>query len=233
MTNHKRPKRLLIRERRKTLVRLTRILAKIILSPFFRIRASGLEHLPRHRAFILLPKHQRWEDIPLLSIAVPRYAYYIAKYELFTNPVLGLFLFALGGLPLNRARPLESRHVLKRMMRYLKNGEVIVIFPEGTYFKNRVGAGHTGMIRWVRSRSGNLFVPVGIQYTKKFIRQQVHINFGEPIRDEPTIRVEDLLQRIMSEIARLSDLPFEDGSDIHGNGEEREDRREGTNLQRR
>jgi 1-acyl-sn-glycerol-3-phosphate acyltransferase len=99
-------------------------------------------------------------------------------------------------------------------MRYLNNGEVIVIFPEGTYFKNRMGAGHTGMIRWVRSRSRHLFVPVGIHYTRKFMRQQVQINFGEPIRDEPRIRVEDLLRRIMSEIARLSDLPFEEGSEI-------------------
>ncbi|MDB4444099.1 1-acyl-sn-glycerol-3-phosphate acyltransferase [bacterium] len=194
-------------KRRKTIVRLTRILAHIFLSPFFRIRTSGLEHLPKHRAFILLPKHQRWEDIPLLSIATPRYLYYIAKYELFANPVLGRFLFAVGGLPLNRTRPLESRQSLKVMVRYLKNGEVIVIFPEGTYFKDRVGAGHMGVIRLVRSRSRFLFIPVGIKYTKKFVRRHVQINFGEPIHDEPTIRAEDLLHRIMTEIARLSDLP--------------------------
>ena len=194
-------------KRRKTIVRLTRILARIFLSPFFRIRTSGLENLPKHRAFILLPKHQRWEDIPLLSIATPRYLYYIAKHELFVNPVLGRFLFALGGLPLNRTRPLESRQSLKVMVRYLKNGEVIVIFPEGTYFKERIGAGHMGLIRLVRSRSRFPFIPVGIKYTKKFVRQHVQINFGEPIQDDPTIRAEDLLHRIMTEIARLSDLP--------------------------
>ena len=77
----------LVRERNHSVFWITRIMAKLLLSPFFQIETGGIEHLPKKSAFILLPKHQRWEDIPLLGVVTPRPLYYIAKYELFMNPV--------------------------------------------------------------------------------------------------------------------------------------------------
>jgi 1-acyl-sn-glycerol-3-phosphate acyltransferase len=59
--------------------RIIKLLARILLKPFFRIEVSGAENLPADRAFILLAKHQRWVDIPLLGIATPRPRFYIAK----------------------------------------------------------------------------------------------------------------------------------------------------------
>ncbi len=56
----------LVRERKPVVFRITRIMVKLLLFPFFRIETGGIEHLPKQSAFILLPKHQRWEDIPLL-----------------------------------------------------------------------------------------------------------------------------------------------------------------------
>jgi 1-acyl-sn-glycerol-3-phosphate acyltransferase len=44
------------------------IVVRVLLTPLFRIEIEGLKNLPRDSAFILLSKHQRWEDIPLLSL---------------------------------------------------------------------------------------------------------------------------------------------------------------------
>jgi 1-acyl-sn-glycerol-3-phosphate acyltransferase len=125
-------------------------LVRVLFTPFFRIDVEGLKNLPRDRAFILLSKHQRWEDIPLLSLATPRPLYYIAKYELFKNALSGRFFSALGGIPLNRRRPLESRRYLKATIELLEKGEGVVIFPEGTYYRNKMGPGQTGMVRFVQ-----------------------------------------------------------------------------------
>ena len=76
------------------------------MAPFFRLDVLGLDHLPRDSAFILLCKHQRWEDIPLLGLASPRPLYFIAKYELFKSRLGSRFFGSLGGIPLNRQRPL-------------------------------------------------------------------------------------------------------------------------------
>lgn len=195
-----------IRERKASIFWLTIITAKLFLLPFFRIKTHGIEYLPTKSAFILLPKHQRWQDIPLLSLATPRPLYYMAKYELFLNPVARWFLSSVGGIPLNRRRPMESRSSLQGMIGYLRKGEGIVIFPEGTYYRNKMGPGHAGLIKMIISRSRVPFIPVGINYSKKRGRTLAQINFGGSIYADASAKADDLLSQIMTEIAQLSGL---------------------------
>ncbi len=170
------------------------------------INFLGLQNLPQNKAFILLPKHQRWEDIPLLSMAAPRSLYYVAKYELFVNPVSKWLISSLGGVPLNRKRPIESRRSLKKMIAFLKNGEGVVIFPEGTYYNEHVGPGQVGLIRMVSSRLALPYIPVGIRYSKEGIRARVQISFGTPIYKDTAVATDRFVQRVMQEIAQLSGL---------------------------
>ena len=193
-------------ERKTSVVRFTKTIAKILFAPFFRIKTSGIDNLPTQSAFILLPKHQRWEDIPLLSLATPRPLYYMAKNELFLNPIAGWLLSSMGGIPLNRRRPMESRLSLQRMIEYLRKGEGIVIFPEGTYFKNKMGPGRVGLIRMVLSRSTVPFIPVGMNYSRKRGQALAQMNFGEPVYSSPSAKADDLIREIMAEIAQLSGL---------------------------
>lgn len=187
-----------------------KLLAGVLLVPFFRIEVAGLENLPRDRAFILLSKHRRWEDIPLLGLATPRPLYYIAKYELFKNALGNRFFRALGGIPLNRQRPLESRRFLQAMIGLLEKGEGVVIFPEGTYYRNEMGPGQTGMIKFVLSRLKLAFIPVGINYTARRgpHRIRVSIHFGTAFHPDPASPAESFVNRVMKEIAVLSELPI-------------------------
>ena len=171
---------------------------------FFRMETSGVQHLPRKEAFILLPKHQRWEDIPLLSLATPRPLYYVAKSELFRNPLSNWFLLSLGGIPLNRQHPLESRRSLLALICFLKEGEGAVVFPEGTYFQNKMGPGQVGMVRLILSRLTIPFIPVGIRYLRKGPRIVVRIKFGKAFHADPKTPANTLVDRMMTEIARLS-----------------------------
>jgi 1-acyl-sn-glycerol-3-phosphate acyltransferase len=193
--------------RRGSVLRLTKISGRLFLFPFFRIRTEGLAHLPKEGAFLLLPKHQRWEDVPLLGLAVPKSLYYVAKHELFRNPLSRWFMTSLGGIPLNRWRPLESRRSLRAVIDLLRKGEGVVIFPEGTYFKDGVGPGQRGLLRMIRKRVEVPCIPVGIKYGgKKGRRRPVRIAFGPPVRAEPGVKEGDFLERLMQEISRLSNL---------------------------
>ena len=185
------------------------ILVRVLLAPFFRLEVDGLKNLPRDRAFILLSKHQRWEDIPLLSLATPRPLYYIAKYELFQNALSNRFFSSLGGIPLNRQRPLESRRFLQATIQLLKKGEGVVIFPEGTYYRNQMGPGQTGMVRFVLSRLKLPFIPVGINYAGNGWRTRVRINFGKAFHTDPSLAADTFVNRMMKEIATLSGLTID------------------------
>jgi len=188
---------------------ITKIAGRVLLSPFFRLKTGGVNNLPQKSAFILLPKHQRWEDIPLLGLATPRPLYYIAKSELFTNPLSNWFLRSLGGIPLNRQRPLESRHSLKSLVSLLREGEGAAVFPEGTYYSNKMGPGHVGMVRLILSRVTPPFIPVGVRYSRKGFRTLVQIKYGKTFYAESGTSPGELLDRMMKQIAELSGLSQE------------------------
>jgi 1-acyl-sn-glycerol-3-phosphate acyltransferase len=190
--------------RKAPAVKVVGVLARVFLLPFFRIYRQGHENLPDEGPFVLLPKHQRWEDIPLLSLAAPCPLLYVAKHELFVHPFSRWLMTALGGIPLNRQRPLKSRGAIRNLRNMLERGERIVVFPEGTYYRGRMGPGHMGLIRLIHSQTRIPYVPVGISYGTGKLRQSVHIRFGRAILGEPSISPEALVERIMKEIAGLS-----------------------------
>jgi 1-acyl-sn-glycerol-3-phosphate acyltransferase len=185
---------------------MTKTMARVLLRPFFHLKTSGVKNLPQDSSFILLPKHQRWEDIPLLGLATPRPLYYIAKSELFNNTLSNWFLRSLGGIPLNRQRPLKSRQSLQSLISLLKEGEGAVVFPEGTYYKNKMGPGRAGIVRMILSRLSLLFLPVGIHYSRKRFRTLVQVNFGKPFYTELGTSPRTFLDQMMKEIAELSGL---------------------------
>ena len=108
---------------------------------------------------------------------------------------------------MNRRRPLETRDSLRTVEGYLRNGEGVVVFPEGTYYRNEMGPGHVGMVRFVFSRFSLPFIPVGIQYSKRSARTLVRINFGKARYPDPSISPNPFLSALMKDIEGLSGFP--------------------------
>jgi 1-acyl-sn-glycerol-3-phosphate acyltransferase len=185
---------------------IIRTAARVYLALFFEIHIEGQESVPKRGSFILLPKHQRWEDIPLLGLASPVPLYYVAKNELFTTRLSSWFMTSLGGIPLDRRRPLASRNSIKALVGLLKEGAGVVVFPEGTYYENCMGSGQVGLIRLVHSRINVPFIPTGIRYSGKGMRRRVEIKFGKTVSWEPSMEPEAFLASAMKEIRVLSGL---------------------------
>ncbi|MDZ7699917.1 MAG: lysophospholipid acyltransferase family protein [Deltaproteobacteria bacterium] len=191
-------------QRNEPLRAILKCIAGPVLLSFFSLQTEGKEHLPRKSAFILLPKHQCWQDIPLTAMATPRPLYYIAKHELFQNPISDRFMRSLGGIPLNRHNPLKSREDLRAMVQYLRAGEGIVVFPEGTYYPGKMGPGKVGILRLITARFSLPLIPAGIRYGERGARTLVKIRFGEPIFPEKSRKPNQTLHMVMEQIARLS-----------------------------
>ncbi|MCD4717246.1 MAG: 1-acyl-sn-glycerol-3-phosphate acyltransferase, partial [Desulfobacterales bacterium] len=130
----------------------------------------------------------------------------VAKYELFTNYLSNWYLRSVGGIPLNRQRPLESRRSIKALIEFLKIGEGVVVFPEGTYYRGRMGPGQTGIVRLILSRLKLPFIPVGINYSMKGARTLVRIRFGDPFFGDSSATASEFLDHMMKEIKQLSGM---------------------------
>lgn len=94
-----------IPERNRLAVSIVKLASRAVLSPFFKINVRGIDNIPEKESFVLLTKHQRWEDIPLIAISIKRPLYFIAKKELFDSGFSKRFFAMLGGLPLDRNSP--------------------------------------------------------------------------------------------------------------------------------
>ncbi|MGD9159322.1 MAG: hypothetical protein PVG39_12995 [Desulfobacteraceae bacterium] len=58
-----------IPERNRLAVSTVKLTSGTILSPFFKIDIRGIDNIPEKESFVLLPGHQRREDIPLIAIS--------------------------------------------------------------------------------------------------------------------------------------------------------------------
>jgi 1-acyl-sn-glycerol-3-phosphate acyltransferase len=185
----------------RPLVALGRFLAAMWLFLFFRLEVSGLDNL-RGQGAVIAAKHRRWEDIPILALALPCDLHFLAKVELFAGPLKGRLMEALGGIPINRARPMESRGSLRRLADVLSRGGHVVVFPEGTYFRHSMGMGKEGALRFLVSRLDCTVVPVGIEYVKGPLRTTAVVKVGRPMGRSAPAR--QFPARVMAEIAALS-----------------------------
>ena len=61
----------------------TKMMAQWVFSIFYRIEMEKKTALPDHGPMIILPKHQYWTDIPIISLAFEPLLYFVAKKELF------------------------------------------------------------------------------------------------------------------------------------------------------
>lgn len=193
---------------------LYRICREVLRSTWARVhplQVEGLENLPASGPAIICPKHQRWEDILAVSLALPPPLYYIAKAELFVTPGQGQFLRALGGVPVDRQNPRATLSSFRRLMPILQQNAYVVLFPEGTYVPGRVGPGKHRLIQMLlklqdRNGLGLLpFVPVGVSYDFRAgsAGWSVNIRIGRPLSAPGAGLAPELTQALMAEIGRL------------------------------
>jgi len=175
----------------------------------FRVVREGERNVPSRGPAVLLVKHQFWTDVPLLTLSLKPQLYYLAKKELFENPLFRIFFLLMGGIPLDRERPLQSRSSLRYIKSLLEQGQYLVVFPEGTYYPYRMGPVKTGIIqlllKYQREGLGFPFLPVGINYGKGS-RPLVRICFGPALYPAPSLQTQPFVDLIREEIARCSSL---------------------------
>jgi 1-acyl-sn-glycerol-3-phosphate acyltransferase len=193
-----------------TFYRLGRWLCRQTVGRYCVLKVQGLEHLPARGPAIICPKHQRWEDIPLIGMALPPLLHYIAKVELFRQPVVRGVLGAWGGVPVDRRNPRATLSSFKRLLPLLRKGAFLVLFPEGTYFVDRVGPGKHRLIQLLLKLQGQEglgflpFVPVGVAYEPRAWGYTVHVKLGPPLLAPGPRQAPALTDALMARIARLS-----------------------------
>ena len=91
-------------------------------------KTRGTKNVPRKGGVLICPNHLSDADPPAVAVALPRSAYFMAKEEIFSIPILGALVRHFRGFPIKRDS--ADRTALRHAEELLKAGEAVVIFPE-------------------------------------------------------------------------------------------------------
>ena len=109
---------------------ITHIFYMIRLKLVYRMEVQGLENVPKDNAYIVAPNHLSTLDPPMIAAILPRPVAFMAKKELFNNPILRWWLNWLGAFAVDREN--LSVSTIRTVLTIKKTEWVFGIFPQGT-----------------------------------------------------------------------------------------------------
>lgn len=189
---------------------LSQLLLQWTFVPLFRVRLFGRANVPAEGGVLIVCNHQSFLDPMLIGMALPRPVEFLARKSLFKNPFFGWLIRSVHALPIER----EGRdvHAIKDAIRRLREGHVMLLFPEGTRTRDgSIGPMRAGLSTIV-VRSQCAVVPTVIQgafeawpRTQRLFRMRpIKVAFGKPIAPSDDMAgLSDEIKRRMDELVRF------------------------------
>ena len=149
---------------------------------FFGINVVGEENIPSG-ASMVCANHSSILDPFIIAVAfgISRNVHVIAKAELYKIPVVSQILKKLEMIRVDRG--VLDTATVRTTFDYLKRGEIVVIFPEGTRVsEDETVAAKTGAIK-IAERCSVPIVPLFIP-RKKPVFRKIQVVIGEPYNIE-------------------------------------------------
>jgi len=191
-------------------------LSRLIARVFFRFRIVHPERMIESGPLLLASNHASYFDPPLVGICSGRAVYYLARKTLMEWPVFGRMFPDMNVIPVDRDG--ADMTAMKTVIRVVRAGNGMVVFPEGTRSADgRIQPGQAG-IGFIIAKTLAPVLPVRIfgaheafPRNARFPRpSRITVVIGEPIHftkedvasgDREAYR--QLSQRVMDAIAAL------------------------------
>jgi 1-acyl-sn-glycerol-3-phosphate acyltransferase len=166
-----------------TFVRLILTLPTLLI---YRVRAIGVENVPKKGALILAPNHFSQMDHFFIGLyLLRRKVRFMAKSQMFGPPVL-TYIYKHGGVfPVRRGH--RDEEAFKTAFTLLEQGEMLLVYAEG----GRSRSGELGEVKpgigRIALESGAPVVPVviygsaGVRRWKRLRFPKITVEFGEPL----------------------------------------------------
>lgn len=188
--------------------RVIRYLLRIIgFSLFARIdHAEGVENVPAQGSAIMMINHINFVDPFVVMNLLPRNIIPMAKIEVYSYPIVGIFPRIYGVIPVQREE--FDRRAVQGAMEVLKAGEIILVAPEA-HRGPELRQGKEG-IAYLATRANAPIVPVAIDGTigypttplsHRWREPGARVKFGAPFRFKTKQRAGREMLRLMTDEA--------------------------------
>ena len=112
---------------------LMRFIVWILVNIGYRLKTRGLEHIPDEGPAVVVCNHVSFMDALVVVGCCRRPIRFVMDHQIFKVPILNFVFRTAGAIPIASARenPDLLERAYDRVARYLAEGEVVGIFPEG------------------------------------------------------------------------------------------------------
>ena len=148
---------------------------------FWPSKVTGMENIPASGGFIMCANHVHWRDPLFLAVRLPKRHYtYLAKAELYQNPVSRLILGekGLGGIPINRGH--SDLNAVRQALKAIADGHGLAIFPQGTRSRDNTPTPMLNGVSMIALRAGVPVIPVYLDGPYRLFRH-VDVTVGAPV----------------------------------------------------
>jgi cytidylate kinase len=176
---------------------------------FLDFELCGLDRIPRKGPLIVACNHISFWDPPLVGAHLPREMHFVAKAELFHNPLFGALIRSYNSIPIQRGA--KARSGLRGAEEVLAAGGAVLIFPEGTRNKSgellapRAGVGRLAAA--TRTPVAPACITGSNQIRRSMRRKvKIRVTFGSPVMppgSEERDEVRDFARMIMERIRTM------------------------------
>jgi 1-acyl-sn-glycerol-3-phosphate acyltransferase len=190
------------------------VLSWPVLHGLYRLRARGLEHLPREGGFVLACNHvSSFDPWPIgLPLWPRRFLRFMAKSELYWWP-LTYVLNGAGAFPVRRGQ--RDAQAIENAVSLVRQGYAVAMFPEGTrrakgLVKRFEARPRSGAAR-IALEAGSPLVPAAVAGTDGLRRlRRLRVAYGPPVeiddlrgREDVQAAAHEATQRLMEKILEL------------------------------
>lgn len=188
-----------------------RLSCAIFVRPYFHlIKSTSIEFVGEkpdpNENYIVVSNHRSYTDPPLLGFAIDRPTAFVAKQELFSNPLLYLYMVLTSTIAINRENP-ESK-TFKAAKKALSTVTALGawslgIFIEGTRSKDehKLAQPNKGPI-FLAKLTKSKIIPMGISYRGK---KDIIVKIGEPYEIDYKGDLDDQAWECLEKISELCD----------------------------
>ncbi len=159
-----------------------------------KVEVEGIENIPKEQV-LFVSNHQGNFDIPLLIGYVPKLKGFIAKAELKKLPMVNRWMDEIGCVWIERGKPKKSLKAILQGVEQLKQGNTLVLFPEGTRSQgNKMGTFKKGSLK-LATKANVPIVPITINGSYKMLEEKNRIQPAKvKIQIHPPIYLEQLTE---------------------------------------
>lgn len=176
-----------------------KFLCRIILYPINGMpKFENKQRIPEGN-YILVAPHRTWFDPLYFALAAsPKEFAFIAKKELFKNPLLAYVLRHANVLSVDRENPGPS--VIKEPVKILQNSDKsLIIFPSGTRHSQALKGGATLIAKLSKAPLLPAVYQGPLTFKSLFSRKKAVINFGDPIYLDKSIKLNEEGQKAVEQ----------------------------------